>query len=168
MLTQEYLRSILDYNPDTGVFTRKRRKDVRPEWNTRWAGKVAGNLHNHGYWMLSIDNKRYLAHRIAFIYTYGYEPNEVDHINGDRLDNRICNLRDVTSSENNRNMKRAKNNTSGKTGVYWDKVNSKWMAIAWCENKQHFAGRFARKEDAIKARDELQVKLDFHANHDRH
>lgn len=167
MITQKYLRSILDYNPETGVFTRKRRDDVRPEWNTRWAGKVAGNKHNQGYIELSINNKKYLAHRVAFVFTYGYWPNEVDHINGVRDDNRIINLREVTSSENKKNMKRAKNNTSGRTGVHYDKINKKWRASAWCNNKEYFAGRFKTKDEAINARKLLEIKLKFHANHDR-
>jgi hypothetical protein len=167
MITQDYLKSILHYCPDTGVFTWKHRSDVGKAWNTKWSGKTVGVLMNTGYFSISINNKKHLSHRLAWIYIYGVEPLRIDHINGVKTDNRICNLRDCSVSDNAKNMKRAKNNTSGRTGVYWDKVNLKWLVMAYSENKQHYAGRFINKEDAIAARIELEKRLNFHNNHDR-
>lgn len=170
MLTQEYLKSILNYNPETGIFTYLYRPNARKCWNSRCANKPAGIKGNHGYIAISIQNKKYLAHRLAVIYLGMDLSNgsEVDHINGRRDDNRKSNLRVVNSQGNSKNMKRSSNNTSGRTGVYWDKINSKWLVMAHSGNKQHYAGRFKNKDDAIKAREDLELKLGFHKNHDRH
>lgn len=76
---------------------------------------------------------------------------QIDHVNGNRLDNRICNLRDATHAENQRNSKRPKSNTSGIKGVYWDKRSKKWGAHIRFGNKMLNLGRFSEKEDAAAA-----------------
>jgi hypothetical protein len=115
-LTQARLKELLDYNPDTGIFTRK---VSRPGFRV---GDVAGSLTERGYIKIGIDGKNYSAHRLAWLYVHGKSPdNCIDHINGVRDDNRISNLRDVTSQENSSTVLARKNQadaiSAGKTGV---------------------------------------------------
>ena len=94
-LTREFLVSLLHYDELTGVFTwRSNRPKVR-------AGDVAGTRSSHDYWQISIRDKVYSAHRLAWFYVHGTWPSRViDHIDGDRMNNRIDNLRDVSTKEN--------------------------------------------------------------------
>lgn len=169
MLTQEYLRSILDYNPETGVFTWLENGGRPKSWNTRWAGKSAGSTNKSGYTCLSISfrghKKRMLAHRLAFIYMEGEAPEQVDHINGLRGDNRWENLRAVDNFINSRNQKLRNTNTSGHNGVYWCKRRSLWYVRIGLRGKNLHGGYFENKQDAIKARSELDVKLNYHSQH---
>lgn len=123
-LTQDELKELLHYDPDTGVFTWK----VSPTNNVK-VGDVAGCRYPEGYIKVHFKGKPYRAHRLAFLYMTGEWPkDQVDHINHIRDDNRWRNLRDVSHQENHRNMTRQKNNTSGVTGVYWEKAKKKWCA----------------------------------------
>ena len=111
MLTQERLKEVLDYDQHTGTFTWKvaqRRKNKK--------GTV-GSDHNVGYLQIRVDYKGYLSHRLAWLYCYGYFPHEIDHVNGNKKDNRIENLREVSHTCNLRNCKLSKNNKTGVTGV---------------------------------------------------
>ena len=92
---------------------------------------------------------------------------ELDHINGDRLDNRIENLRPVTRQENLKNQKRSIANTSGVTGVYWDRETGKWRALIRIGGKVKTIGRFLSFEEAVMARKEAERKNGYHANHGR-
>ena len=114
-LTQEYIKTLLDYDKETGVFIWKERKDTL--WNNRYAGMVAGGPSSDGYTRISVNNVRYKAHRLAYLYEHGYMPKYIDHIDHDGKNNRIVNLRDVTHQKNHQNQKKNKNNTSGVTGV---------------------------------------------------
>jgi len=137
---------LLDYNPETGVFTRR----VGVHGGGR-AGTAAGTL-SHGYIRIRIDGKLHSAHRLAFLVSHGHLPDELDHINGDPSDNRIENLRPATSQENKRNTGKQANNTSGFKGVYWDKSNGKWKAQARDANgKQKNIGLFPTPESASAA-----------------
>lgn len=169
-LTQEYIKSLLDYDPETGLFTWKARpremfKTERAfsTFNARHCGGKAGNMSATGYWYICIDYKKRRAHRLAWLYVYGYMPKEIDHINGDRLDNRICNLRSVDRSENNRNMGISRRNTSGTTGVY--STRGLWGAYVTSGGKTKSLGRFGSKSEAIKARKYAEQKMGFHENH---
>ena len=88
---QRYLMELLDYNPDSGIFRWKPRSATTiriADWNIRWGWKIAG-WRNSGRISMRIENVRYYAHRLAWVYVYGSEPpNEIDHINGDGFDNR--------------------------------------------------------------------------------
>lgn len=173
-LAIETLRELLSYDPDTGLLTWKyrNRKWFKNEgssksWNSRHAGKGAFTApHNGGYKCGRIFRKAYLAHRVAYAIHYGEWPEyEIDHLNGDRSDNRLTNLRAVSSKENSRNSSKRKNNTSGFTGVSWCKQLNKWGSHIRIDRKTLWLGRFDCKLDAIAARINANKKYGFHANH---
>lgn len=112
-LTQKRVRELLDYDPETGLLTWKvnRRGSAR-------VGDVAGTMDGAGYIKLSIDSKQYLAHRVVWLWNYGYFPEyQVDHINRVKVDNRVCNLREVSATCNLRNSCVSTRNRSGVKGV---------------------------------------------------
>lgn len=137
-LTLGRLKELLDYDPDTGIFTWK-------VWRggSAVAGSVAGNIDSHGHRQIKIDQIRYMAHRLAWLYFYGQLPNEeIDHINTIKNDNRINNLRMATHSQNMMHRGKNNNNTSGYKGVFWLKCASKWMAIIRVNRKRIYLGLF--------------------------
>lgn len=147
-LTAEKLRSILHYDPATGIFTWK----VRTA-NQVKAGDIAGSLDGGGYLSIRVCSRLYLAHRLAWLYTYGEWPkDQIDHINRNKTDNRIANLRDVSHKQNGQNASKPSNNTSGHTGVYWYKRDSKWQAKIMHNQKLIHLGYFTTIEDAVSAR----------------
>lgn len=150
----EFLRNRLRYDPDTGkLFSKPRDKEVFT------------NTHHSGYKKGAFDNKTYTAHRIAMAIATGDWPKgEVDHINGDKADNRLCNLRVVTKSENQRNAKQRTDNTSGITGVSVRK-SGKFQAFINAHNQRTYLGSFTRLEDAISARKEAEKRLGFTERH---
>ena len=124
ILTQAKLKELLDYNPDTGDFTNKAFRGLRAI-----PGEIAGNLNTRGYIDISIGRRKYKAHRLAWLYTYGTWPiNNLDHINRSKIDNRIVNLRDVTQAQNGQNKTKHCNNSSGYTGVIWHKASQRRSA----------------------------------------
>lgn len=101
--TAERLRQLLDYNPETGIFTWKPRNPAHHGWNTRYAGQVAGNVDERGYIRIVIDYKLCFAHRLAWVYIHGVAPTkpyEIDHIDAKKWNNKISNLRIATRSLN--------------------------------------------------------------------
>ena len=158
-LTQARLKEILKYDTSTGIFTR-----IHGSKGYK-AGIRAGTKIN-GYISCSVDKSNYQAHRLAWLYVYGEFPDTyLDHINGDRGDNRISNLRTVTMQGNNKNLGRQKRNVSGTTGVTWDKSRKSWTAHIVVDYKTINLGRFKDLTDAVKAREEANIKYDFHPNH---
>lgn len=153
LLTVDYVRSILDYNPSTGVFTWQWRADVPRGWNTKFAGKEAGGSSGHGYRTLRIKNRSYYFHRLAHLYVTGRWPEEVDHANGDKSDNRWDNLREAEHAQNSANADRPSKNTSGRQGVSWDKVNGRWRADIKIRGRSINLGRFKEFERAVAARE---------------
>ena len=116
MLTLQRLKERLSYNPDTGIFV----------WN---ATKKQAGTKNSRYIQIAVDKKIYYAHRLAWFYVFGCFPElSIDHINNDKKDNRLANLRLVTVSQNNQNRGKQSNNTSGYKGVSWAKKSQKWEA----------------------------------------
>ena len=105
----DHLKSRLSYFPDSGLFFWKERSDIRPvrcqkRWNTIFANQQAGSIGLHGYWVIELDYVKYLSHRLAWLYVHGKAPaEEIDHINLDRSDVRIANLREATRSQNTQN-----------------------------------------------------------------
>lgn len=172
---------VLDYSEATGEFRWKERpvemfKDsgygveyTAKAWNARYAGKIAGRVHEvNGYRYILFASKRYLAHRLAWLLTSGVWPDcEIDHINGNRDDNRIANLRDVSRRENRRNQALSKRNTSGVVGVHRDGRTGNWIASITIDGRLKHLGVFAEKVDAIEARQAANKQYGFHANHGR-
>lgn len=146
-ITADELRSILHYDPLTGVFTH------RKSAGGRLAGSVAGSVDVDGYIKIGVLKHRYRAHRLAWLYTNGTWPkNQIDHINRNRSDNRICNLRDVTHQQNVQNAGNFCNNTSGRKGVYWNKRDSCWSARFLLGDKYLSLGCFKTFDEAVAAR----------------
>lgn len=152
MITQNYLKSILHYNPETGVFIWINSR--RGGWNGKTAGRRDGR-----YFRIEILKKGYLIHRLAWLYMFGYIPECIDHINGDTSDNRIQNLRVATRSQNSMNQKLKSNSTSGIKGVHWHKVMNKWMAHITINQKLFRLGYFDDIDDAEKAVIEARNRL---------
>lgn len=168
-----YLRQRLDYDPATGIFIwRARPAEQFPDaahghtWNTRYAGKSAGSMNNSGYLKIGIDDEQFLAHRIAWLMFHGSSvPHDIDHVDGNRTNNRIANLRAATRAENLANMRRLKTNT-GIKGVYFDAKRQKFQAHITVSYRQHNLGRFDTLEEAITARREAAMRL--HGSFARH
>ena len=173
MITQDLVKELLHYNHKTGVFTWKERalkwfKSERSQkiWNSRYSGKETGYHNSHiGYVMITLFNKSYYAHRLAFLYMVNEMPEQVDHINHDRTDNRWPNLRQSSMAGNRLNMSKSKANTSGTTGVYWNSDLSKWQVKIGVEGKSLHVGVFDDLDDAIAARMDANKKYNFHPNH---
>lgn len=155
MISQEEIKAKLTYDLLTGEF----------QW-IKHPNKTVGRKTTNGYMDIGLGYKRYQAHRVAWIYANGDNPPEdIDHINHDRTDNRIINLRLASRSENMRNSSRSKANTSGFTGVTWDKVNCKWVAQYMLHGKCNKIGRFNSMLDAVAARIRANKEYGFHENH---
>ena len=158
---QETLKRLLDYDPQAGVLTWKARTPDMFEgdrkanscaiWNSRYAGQKAFvTVNSDGYAVGSIFGQSFTAHRIAFKVVYGYDPDTIDHINRDRLDNRIANLRDVSLAENLKNVSGRKPPFRHK-GVY-ERDNGTFVAfIGGSKNRVHL-GTYASEEEAIAKR----------------
>lgn len=173
------LRRLLRYEPETGkLFWLPRTPDLfepTPShgadrrclaWNNRLAGKLAFTACNRGYFIGAIFNRRYQGHRVCWAIYYGRWPEgQIDHINGNPSDNRITNLRDVSNLENGRNQRMPKNNTSGFTGVLWDR--GRWVARIKVHGRARHLGRFVNRDDAIAARVAAERAEGFHPNHGR-
>lgn len=164
MNDQTRLKELLHYNPNTGNFTWK----ARPANRVCVGDKAGYSLTTTGgksYIMIGLGGNRYYAHRLAWLLAYGEFPtHEIDHINGDGVDNRLCNLRRVTHSENGKNRRLHSNNISGYVGVHWNKASRKWRAQIQVDLKTIYLGYFKDIDDAIKARKESEIKHGFHQN----
>ena len=162
--TPELLRQLLRYEPETGrLFWRSCEESKR---RNAFANKEAGTISSIGYRKIFVYYKQYAAHRIAWAMHYGAWPKaQLDHINHDRADNRIDNLREVTNAENRFNLSARTDNTSGTQGVFWEKRTSRWRATITKNGKKNHLGSFKSKDEAISAREAAAVAMGFHANH---
>jgi len=176
MITQEKLKEILSYDPETGFFTWNKRSENHFKshksfltWNSKHAGKTAGSKHKKRssfYVNIGIFWKIYSAHRLAFLYMTGDWPkHQVDHIDGDGLNNKWCNLRDVKAADNLKNLRLRVKNKSGCHGVYYRKELDKWAAKIGSGVTGKHLGLFASKEAAISARRDAEIKYNYHENH---
>lgn len=151
-----YLREVLEYNQDTGIFTWKKSRYKNK------IGTIAGCFSSEKYWRITILRQEYLAHRLAWLYINNEYPiHEIDHINGIRHDNRISNLRCATTQENQQNIKKPNvRNKSGFVGVHWCKTYKKWIAAIRINKIKKQLGRFDSAEEAYKVY--LQHKQTHH------
>jgi hypothetical protein len=142
MLTQARVQELFRYDPETGKLFWRKRKGVK-------AGREAGTLTDTGYLKVCVDFVDYKVHRIIWLYCTGAFPEDfLDHINLNKADNRIENLRPATKSENGRNRPKQRDNVSGFKGVAWDSGRQKWIASIKLHGKFHFLGRY---DDAAEA-----------------
>jgi hypothetical protein len=153
-MTNEYLKELLIYDMSTGVFRWK----VSRGHNKIKIGDIAGCIEKKdGYRVIKIDGKVYKEHRLAWLYMYNSFPIKyIDHINGNRTDNRICNLREATCSENTINSKISNRNNSGYKGV--SKSGNKWRAYIMVDSKSFYLGTFKQPELAHEAYKEASLK----------
>jgi len=165
MITQSELKRICEYNPETGEFVRIIKRSWKgKEYPCRSLPNSKGD--SWGYLQLNIDRKVYKVHRLIFLYMTGEFPTvDVDHINGDRTDNRWINLRLVTRQDNLRNMGLRQSNTSGITGVSYCTTKKTWEAYIGAGNTRLRLGHYKTKEEAVLARKVAESKLDYHPNH---
>ena len=178
--SQEYLTSILRYEPETGrLFWRERMPSMFSEgrhtaahtcakWNSAFAGKEAFTAkHPAGYRHTNILGRTVLAHRIIWKMVTGIEPDQIDHIDGIRSNNQWSNLRDVTVLENRRNAAISSRNSSGANGVRWVARGRKWQAFIGSKYDLFCLGTFDNFDDAVAARKAAERKHQFHENHGR-
>lgn len=147
-LTADRLREFLHYEPETGVFTWK----VSRRGKTR-IGAIAGlSQDGRGYRRIIIDNKQHYEHRLVWLYVHGKWPSgQIDHANGDRADNRLCNLRLATHSENMCNSRMRYHNQAGLKGASWHQESGKWQARIRKDGVVTSLGYFSTPEEAHAA-----------------
>jgi len=145
-LTQEYLKKLFEYQAGLLYWRIK----PSPRINI---GAQAGCVDKNGYRIIRINKQNYKAHRIIFFMFNGYWPEMVDHINGNKDDNRIENLRAADQHTNQYNRGIPKNNSSGVRGVYWNKSANKWQAYCWVDGVNHHIGVYTDLNEAKLARE---------------
>ncbi|MEI2684259.1 HNH endonuclease [Erwinia aphidicola] len=149
------MKSLLDFDPQTGVFTWKVTRN-----HLSRAGTVAGCNSSNGYIRIHILGRTYHAHRLAWIFQYNETSSlDIDHIDGNKKNNRIANLRLATRSQNNHNAPPNRKNTSGYRGVYFNKNAKKWMAMIIYKGERMYLGYHHTPELAAMAYQEASQKL---------
>lgn len=160
IITADKIRQLVTYDQLTGSFFWKHSELRTNRWNTRWAGKLAGTAHSAGYWCISIDGVKHLAHRLAWLYHYGILPgNFIDHKNLNKRDNRIENLRLASSLENCANISDRQETTSGYRGVWFRQQRGRWCAQITHNYQRKHLGTFKTKRDAHLAYAEAAREL---------
>jgi len=172
------VRELFYANDQTGeLFWRERTDDVEPNrrarnvFNKMYAGRKVGyERAGHGttYLQVRAIGKVYALHRVVWLYCYlSWPKGQIDHVDGNGLNNHISNLRDVTRSQNQRNAKRRKDNKSGFTGVTWNSKANKWLVRICTDSGRKHLGYFFCLKKAILVRDVANMKNDYHPNHGR-
>lgn len=156
-LTQERLKELLHYCPDSGAWTWLK------SMGTKKASSVAGYVDAKGYRIISVDGRQRSGARLAFLYMTGKTPDIVDHINRKRDDDRWSNLRSVSRSENNQNTAMRADNTSGHTGVGFHKARGRWWARIYANGEHRSLGLHDTAEAAAEAYREAKAKLHIQA-----
>jgi hypothetical protein len=150
ILTQEYVQEIFKYK-DGELFWKIKKGRIKPD-------DKAGCNDAAGYKVLGLNQKIYKLHRIIFLYHYGYLPKEIDHIDNNKSNNLIENLREATRSNNARNIKLRKNNTSGVKNVIWNKQRNKWEINLWFNGKRIYFGWYDDLNKAAKIAEKARNK----------
>ena len=146
-LTQEKVHQLLDYDPETGELKWKVAR------GNRKMGAVAGSVGPDGYRQIEINRKNYRGHRLAWLWWYGYFPeNDIDHINRVRSDNRLSNLREVSRTCNSRNCVTRSKSRSEVNGVFWDEKSEKWRSSIMVASKAKCLGRHKDLVEAVAHR----------------
>lgn len=158
-ITQAELKDIMHYDGETGIFTRIKKTARRQK-----IGEIVGVNCKNGYLKCGIKNKEYYLHTLAWLYVYGYLSEQLDHINHDRKDNRISNLRIATKLLNSKNHSISKANTSGVTGVQYIPKKKVWLAQI-CHLYKRIRKSFKTKEEAVTQRKKWEKEFGFHENH---
>lgn len=162
-LTQELLKKFLSYDSSTGIFTWIARPTSNIIVGTQ-AGNVQGSLPDAGYVNITLCGRQYRAHRLAWLYVHGVLPdNQIDHINHNREDNRIVNLRVVSNHTNMKNKSLYTTNTSGHSGV--EPHGKNWKARIGVNGTKILLGVFITFEEAVAARKAAEKLLEYHKNH---
>lgn len=164
------LQEMFDYNPADGLLYWRPRENRSMRWHTRYACKAAGCVNpSDGYMIVSFvfggRKQRFYAHRLIWKLAHNEEPDQIDHVDGNRTNNRLFNLRSVTEKENHRNVRRSSANTSGATGVIPDRRYGGWIAQIKVNRRDKYLGKFYAFEDAVTARKAAERKYGFHPNH---
>lgn len=155
-LTADRLRELVSYDPQNGVF----RWVAPPKHKGPAVGKVAGSDHGGGYRKIKIDGRQHLAHRLAWLYVHGEWPRGLlDHVNGDRGDNRIVNLREATEAQNGQNRRRSQSNNAARLLGVAPTRSGRWKAQIHVAGKQTHLGTFATPEQAHEAYLSAKVRL---------
>lgn len=163
LLTQEYSHEAFRYTDGELLWRERPRHHFASEWhqkvfNARQAGTVAGTVWR-GYRTVNLTGRRMGAHRIVFLMHHGFIPPEVDHIDGNPLNNRIENLRAADHAQNLKNLKTPASNTSGVKGVSWHKATGKWAAGIRQEGKWKHLGLFSCIEAAAETRRQAEAAI---------
>ena len=152
-VSQEELHDVLDYNPETGVFTWKHSSPSTKK------GEVAGKIYDNGYRYIAVAGVYFPAALLAWIWVHGVDPKGVvDHIDLDKLNDRISNLRPATRSQNRANRNPPAHNRSGFKGVFWNSQKMKWHARIMLDYKSRHLGFFDSIEDAARAYKEAALQ----------
>jgi hypothetical protein len=136
-------------------------------WNKSYGGKPAFTSSCSGYYRGNLLNKVYAAHRVIWAMAHNEWPEVIDHVNGNKLDNRLSNLRNVSQTINCKNTRHHKHNTSGVMGVSWSNTRNKWVARVGANTAGVHIGYFDDKESAIRAVEAERLKRGYHENHGR-
>ena len=158
MITHKEVTELVQYCPDTGIFTWKTKtcRKVVP-------GKSAGSKNANGYIQIKLNKQFYYGHRLAWFFVHHEWPTEeIDHVNGDPSDNRLCNLRQATSAQNKQNRQARKDCKSGIRGVYLRKDTQKWKAELRHNKKLISLGSFNTLDEAAMARKVAEMQLFTH------
>lgn len=146
MLAADRLRQVLDYDAETGVFRWRESRGRAPK------GAVAGKADPRGYILIRVDGRGWWAHRLAYLYMTGEHPAvDIDHINRDKSDNRWCNLRRATRSENLANASQRRDTKSGHRGISWDRSGRCWKARLCVRGRHVHVGQFRDIAEAVAA-----------------
>ena len=178
----EALRLLLDYDPATGAFSWRSRDEglfkaadrtglraAHRSWNKKYAGQpVRTTLDGKGYHRIRLLGKSLPAHRAAFAIAHGRWPAaDIDHLDGDRANNKLANLREVSRALNSRNKHVPTRAASGVPGVFWRERDRRWVAVIGVDGRGRHLGQFASMEEAIAVREQAERALGYRPGHCR-